>query len=74
MKRNLLIVLALIALLFLAGWTLQTTRPQLEYKVEYNASEKKINQLAQDGWELIAVSPDAETKNLTGFYFKRAKQ
>lgn len=72
MKRNLITACLVLLILSVSAWT-QVSKPQWEYKIEYNATEKKLNQLAAQGWELIAVSPDAETKNLTGFYFKRAQ-
>lgn len=72
MRKHLLVALLLVSLLFVAGWS-QMKPQQYEYKIEYSMNEKKLNQLAGQGWELVAVSPDAETGNVTGYYFKRAK-
>lgn len=73
MKKRIYLACAVVALLFVVGWT-QQPKQAWEYKIEYNISEKKLNQLADQGWELVAASPEASTSNLTGFYFKRPKQ
>jgi hypothetical protein len=45
--------------------------PQWEYKVESIPTEKKLNELGAQGWELVAVeSSDRAGRNC---YFKRAK-
>lgn len=66
MRKTLLITLALVAVLFLAGWTLQS-KPALEYKVVFSPVEKKINELASQGWELVTVD------TYQNYVFKRAK-
>ncbi|HEV7378003.1 MAG TPA: DUF4177 domain-containing protein [Pyrinomonadaceae bacterium] len=87
MKLNRLALAAILCLLLLtvAGWTM--SRPatqQWEYKVSQviNAGlkampamkiENQINELARDGWELVAVERDAPGVTLT-LYFKRQKQ
>jgi hypothetical protein len=48
----------------------ETQRTQWEYKIEYNVSENKLNQLAGQGWELVAAASEG---NVTGLYFKRLK-
>jgi hypothetical protein len=75
MKRNLLIALALVAVLFLAGFTLQITRVKWEYKMEYNVNEKKLNQLGEDGWELAGMGAEGSgpTANVITYVFKRQK-
>lgn len=64
MKKNLLIVV--IAVLLLAGWTRQST-PSWEYKVVFAPVEKKINELAAQGWEVVTVD------GYHNMIFKRAK-
>ena len=71
MKRNLLITLALITALFLVGWQVQ--KPQYEYKFEYSIKEKRANELAAQGWDLIAVGTEGTTVNVAVFVFKRQK-
>jgi hypothetical protein len=66
MKRGLLITLALIAVLFLAGFTLQVSKQQWEYKAV--GSPKDLNKLGDEGWELVAIDSDGHV-----FYLKRAK-
>lgn len=66
MKKSLLIALALVAVLFLAGWTLQS-KPSYEYKVVFAPVEKKINELAVQGWEVVTVD------GYHNMIFKRAK-
>jgi hypothetical protein len=69
-----IILVAALVLGSLVGIGFQSRSVQRwEYKIEYNASEKKLNQLGEEGWELIGASPEASTSNVTGFYFKRQK-
>lgn len=65
MKRHLLIALALVAVLFLVGWTIQ--RQQWEYKLVFSPTEKKINEVASQGWELVTVDTNSN------YVFKRVK-
>lgn len=65
MKKNLLIIV--MAVLLLAGWTYQT-RTDWEYKMVFIPTEKKVNEIASQGWELVAI--DTNTKH---YVFKRAK-
>lgn len=67
-------MLCLIVLLVATAWGSQQSPPKTwEYKVESGVSEKKMNELAGEGWEL------AETGNYGGqlaapyVVFKRAK-
>jgi len=69
-----MIALALVAVFFVGGWTLQAVKTQWEYKVEYEPSEKKINQLGGEGWELVAVgSKTSTTVSVLTYVFKRQK-
>lgn len=74
MKNKPTIVALILIVLIAGGWIWQANpKQQFEYKIEYSMNEKKLNQMASQGWELVAVSPDAQTGNVTGYYFKRAK-
>lgn len=76
MRRKLLIVLILLAVFFIGGFTFaQKSQPQYEYKFEYNVSEKKANQLGAEGWELVTASATGSgpASNVETFVFKRAK-
>lgn len=64
MKKNLLLI-ALAALL-LVGWTFQI-KPSWEYKVVNSPTEKKINEVAAQGWEVVTVD------GYHNMIFKRAK-
>lgn len=72
MKKNLLIIV--IAVLLLTGWTLQS-KPTFEYKTEYLPTDGKLNQLGSDGWELVAIGAKGGggTFNALAYVFKRAK-
>jgi hypothetical protein len=72
MRNKTLIIALLLVCLVGVGFQVGSTK-RWEYKVEYNATEKKLNQLGDQGWELVGASPEASTSNLTGFYFKRQK-
>lgn len=63
MRRNLLIIV--LAVLFLVGWTVQSS--SFEYKVVHSPTEKKINEVAAQGWELVTVDTYAN------YIFKRSK-
>lgn len=78
MRKTLLITLALVAVLFLAGWTFQT-RVHWEYKVvnsNKGTPPKELNDLGAEGWELIAVrNPIFGGNSLNAEYiFKRVRQ
>jgi hypothetical protein len=72
MKHTLLLTALFLVCLVAAGFQIRSVQ-KWEYKVEYNASENKLNQLGAEGWELVGASPEASTSNITGFYFKRQK-
>jgi hypothetical protein len=87
MKRNLLIALALIAVLFLGGWSLQAAKTQQwEFKtitikthaeVGYESQEIDtiLDNMGGAGWELASSETvkHGEFSDLTRFYFKRLK-
>ncbi|HXG92156.1 MAG TPA: hypothetical protein VNN73_07260 [Blastocatellia bacterium] len=55
-----------------------TSRTVYEYKVMFDANannEKKLNEMATQGWELVAIRTVVFQGNDTGgyYYFKRAK-
>lgn len=76
MKKNLLIIA--LAVLFLVGWTAQSTRVSWEYRVvnsNKGTPPKDINELGIEGWELVAIrNPIFDGNSLNAEYiFKRAK-
>jgi hypothetical protein len=75
MKRPLLITFALLAVLFLTGFTLQVSRQRWEYRVislKYDSkTESMLNGFGSLGWEL--VSTESTKDDETRFYFKRLK-
>jgi hypothetical protein len=68
MKRNLLIAFLVILILSVSAWT--QSKPQWEYKIEYNANEKKLNQLAacRDGNSWRLVPKEAELLSFPPMY------
>jgi hypothetical protein len=69
-KRNILTILTLVAVLLLAGWTLQ--RDKFEYRFEDGCSEQKANELGTQGWELVSIESPAR-KIVAVYVFKRQK-
>ncbi len=45
-----------------------------QYKFELNLEEHTLNELGQQGWELVAVSPCGKENSYSGFYFKRPQE
>jgi hypothetical protein len=43
-----------------------------EYKLVWSLSEPKMNQLGEEGWELVAAVVPSSTDTIA-FYFKRPK-
>ena len=74
MKTTMLAVALLICLLC-AGFTFRQGRGQWEYKVEFygTVSEKKLNELADRGWELTAVAPPGGEREPGALIFRRPK-
>lgn len=72
MKRYLLASLLVLLILSVSAWT-QVSKPQYEYKFEYSIKEKRANELAAQGWELIAVGTEGTTINVAVFVFRRSK-
>lgn len=74
MRNKILVTLLILACLF--GFAFQSRPAQKwEYKVEYHGtiSEKKLNELGAEGWELASteISIKNGDSNITSFYFKR---
>lgn len=69
MKNKLLLIVLLLAFLTLGARFAPTT---YEYKFEYEAKEKKVNELAAQGWELVAIDAGGPTA-ASAYVFKRAK-
>jgi len=72
MKRNLLIAFIVLLILSVSAWT-QASKPQYEYKFEYSIKEKRANELASQGWELVAIGTEGVTVNVMVFVFRREK-
>lgn len=75
MKNRILLAALLLASLLCVGFIYRAqTRQQYEYKLEYSPKEKKVNQLAAEGWELVAVGAESSTTvTMSVFVFKRPK-
>lgn len=88
MRTKIWLIVISAALLFgLVGWTSFGQRPQRapqttwEYKVVYvpgirNASEKAMNELGAQGWELVAfqaINNEGGTIGAGNYFFKRAR-
>ena len=54
MRNKVLLSIAVFAILFVGGWTLQAPRQQWEYKTENGVDAKKFNELGAQGWELAS--------------------
>ena len=68
------ILLTLLLLTCLAGLGFQVRSPQKwEYKVEHSPAEKKINELGEQGWELVAIQSPSQNILVSTYVFKRAK-
>lgn len=67
MNRKLLVIV--LCVLFLVGWQMQ--KPTWEYKVENGISEKKINELGAQGWEIASCG--SYNGGMPYCIFKRAK-
>jgi hypothetical protein len=48
--------------------------PLFEYKHDVNLDEPELNELGDQGWELVSVSPTGKDNTFTGFWFKREKR
>lgn len=72
MKRSIPLVALLLACLLCLGFYRAQTRTQWEYRVENlgQISDKKLNELAGQGWELVAT---AHVNEFNQFIFKRPK-
>ncbi|HXG65965.1 MAG TPA: hypothetical protein VNO70_12745 [Blastocatellia bacterium] len=79
LRISLLVLLVAIALTGAFRWTghgQATPRPAWEYKIVYNVgSEKRLDELGAQGWELAAIRTIVFQGSSTGgeYYFKRAR-
>ncbi|HKQ99360.1 MAG TPA: hypothetical protein VJT09_01730 [Pyrinomonadaceae bacterium] len=76
LKKSTLLLIVVIALLGLAGWSgyAQKKSPGTavwEYKEAVNVSEPQVNVLGVQGWEMVGFSVDSNGNKF--MYFKRAK-
>jgi hypothetical protein len=75
MKNKLFLIIALISLLCLAGWTGHAAKPSpqptvWQYKVLANSwDEKDFNNLGAEGWELVSI--DGSRGDYVRAFFKR---
>lgn len=74
MKRILLSLTLVLSILTIAWANQQPKTQQWEYKLEFKISEKKANELAAQGWELVgAGSENAGPVSVSFLMFKRPK-
>jgi hypothetical protein len=76
MKNRALLIALIVVSVFCTSFAYQAqNKPTSEYKFEYAPSEKKVNELASQGWELVAIqSPSGgAVGNVSTFVFKRVK-
>jgi len=75
MRNRILLAASLTLSLLCAAFTYnaQTNRQQWEYKIQYGATEKQLNGLSAEGWELVAVGSGGTTVNVPVYVLKRAK-
>lgn len=74
MKNRTLLIALILASLLCAGFAFQAqTRPQFEYKFEQAPNEKKVNALAGEGWELVAIESAGAGRITPTYVFKRQK-
>lgn len=72
--KTLIIFVVLLAVFAISIGAAQS-HPTWEYKFVYEASEKKANQLGQEGWELVAIQSTGPGlgNNVPAYVFKRSK-
>ena len=72
--KNLILFLVL-CLSVLSISAIAQPRKTWEYKFQYNVSEKKANDLGEQGWELVTIGAlgSGLTSNVETFVFKRQK-
>lgn len=74
MKRLLITLTLVLSILSISALTQQPKPPQWEYKFDYKCSEKRANDLALQGWELLATSESSNGVIATQTcIFKRSK-
>lgn len=73
--RNYLLALTLIIAIFsIAHTQTQTHAQQWEYKFEFKVNEKRANDLAAQGWELVDIGTEnAGNMSVSFMAFRRAK-
>lgn len=72
--RIILIVSLVLCFLSVGAWSKSPAPVNWEYKLEYKINEKRANDLASQGWELVGAGTDnAGTMNVGFLIFKRAK-
>ena len=88
MKRKACLLLVIVAVFGLIGWTVsgQRQRPpaqiEWEYKIIYvpgvrSMSENALNELGSQGWEMVTfhqINREGGTVGAGNFYLKRLKQ
>jgi hypothetical protein len=72
MKNKLLLTALLLVCLVGVGFQIRPAQ-KWQYKVEHSPAENKINQLGEDGWELVAIQSPSQNILVSTYVFKRAK-
>jgi hypothetical protein len=73
MRKHLLLAAVLFCSVFCAGFAYRQGRPQIEYKFEHSPSEKKVNELGSQGWELVAIQSPSQNIVVATYVFKRSR-
>lgn len=76
MKNKIYIALLVVLVLCFGSYVTKSAPAPVayEYKFEFNAREQKVNALASQGWELVAIdSGGSDIASVSTFVFKRAK-
>lgn len=72
MKNKILTVVLVLACFVGLGFQVRSTH-KWEYKVEHSPGESKINQLGDEGWELVAIQSPSQNILVSTYVFKRPK-
>jgi hypothetical protein len=72
-KQIILTLILVLSILSISSATQQPKAQQWEYKFDYKCRESKANELAAQGWELVAISESGGMVSLQTCAFRRPK-